>query len=331
MKSFNFKCCSCMFNYRIFSILFLTVLSGWVISSCSGGDNDSIDEPDIPIESTNPSETGLTVGTAKYNGQNIDYYYLNLALNSGTISGQPEYYMGLKAQKSSDNEDIYTLSPNVKVWDNMSISGESYVYGWLSSGTTISVSPVTGYVGGAGSHKPSDSTTWYPNTTDEINKIYFNFKKDYGGGSTSDFVYGSTQDLSKSVELKSAMAKIVLHFTTTLQLNGNGWFSTYIYNYKDENVLPLAGWLDISTGEWTMDNETVLSQETSVFSASYLVIVTESLSSTKTFYIPPMEFSDNVLFANFTGYKNDLTFPASKWEAGKTYDYSVSNYKITAY
>ena len=153
-------------------------------------------------------------------------------------------------------------------------------------------------------------------TSDNINVLYFNEIKTYYWG----WGCGTSSSFDSEIQLKPTEAEIIVEIKNCTGVN------TFLYlnNIGDADKVFAAGWLDLSTGIWKKDqekNDKIMNEKKRL--GVCVVEDGENTYSTRTFafYHPPVEFGDNEL--QLRTYYRSTPLPAGKWEAGKSYKYTI--------
>ena len=272
------------------------------------GENRKITGNVIEFTTTAPIQKNLTIGRARspYTKKLLLGFSCNIQLTSGTISGQPERYDNLQVDFDRDNSersnvyvydwDKYARKSMIKVW-NRGIEGMIYAYGGENAYTHE-------YAGGEN------------HTSDNINVLCFNEIKTYYWG----WGCGTSSSFDSEIQLKPTEAEIIVEIKNCTGVN------TFLYlnNIGDADKVFAAGWLDLSTGIWKKDqekNDKIMNEKKRL--GVCVVEDGENTYSTRTFafYHPPVEFGDNEL--QLRTYYRSTPLPAGKWEAGKSYKYTI--------
>lgn len=259
-----------------------------------GEDSQSIEDVDFlwnVVSFKTPDHTVMKVGNAKLAGTNTytNSYNCNIVLTSGTMSGKKEEYLKCEGYNGFVNPEILVKASGVK-GTIYSFVGYSKDYGFV----------------GYDLNKPSSASS--PRVVD-TETIYFERINPYWG-----LYVGCSDNFETTQELYPTMAeiKIILNSSKLGAVN-----QVFLKDLTKSNKLFYSGWLNLSTGKWVKNEESI--------NSNYLTVVEDSEKTGNyrafNFYMPPLEFDNNELM--FSSSAGNLILPSGSWEAGKQYTYTI--------
>ncbi len=244
-----------------------------------------------------PQQVDLTMGNAWYSdsGKEIKAFNANITLTAGTISGEIEKYNICQVNKDREGGKNKIL-PSIKTWKK-GLMGDIYAYHLWNSDDNKSI-----YVSSGKDLEVQESN----------NVLYYKSLGYY----SYNIYSGHSNSFTSDIILKPSMAEINLTITNST----SGILQVFIRCLNKSKPIFSAGWLDLTTGLWTMDEEKSkdLSGNNN-FRTVFLGMDFPTSIRTVKFFYPPTEFEENeILIHTNTGY---IQLPKTKWEAGKVYKY----------